>query len=241
MPKFAANLASLFQELPPPERFDAAKQAGFDGVEMPFPYDTNAQDIRNALSRYDLQMVLINAPPPNYTGGDPGWAARPDLQSRFQRDFRRVMRYGQLLRPHVIHVMAGKASGDQAMSCFVENLCFACAAAPDQKITIEVIDPRDVPGYFLTSYEQALEVLEAVNAANLSLQLRSDHAHRITCDFGALWARIGDHVGHVQITGHGITGHGDDSDHAALLETLDAAGYSGWVSAEGPQRPPVLG
>ncbi|MDP5361432.1 MAG: hydroxypyruvate isomerase, partial [Paracoccaceae bacterium] len=92
MPKFCANLTWLFTELPFLERFEAAKEAGFDGVEVLFPYDVNAQDIVNARARHDLQMVLINCPPPNYTGGAQGFAAVPGVEDRFQKDFMRALR-----------------------------------------------------------------------------------------------------------------------------------------------------
>ena len=38
MPRFAANLTMLFNELPFLDRFQAAAEAGFHGVEYLFPY-----------------------------------------------------------------------------------------------------------------------------------------------------------------------------------------------------------
>ena len=38
MAKFAANLSMLFTELEFEDRFEAAAQAGFQGVEYLFPY-----------------------------------------------------------------------------------------------------------------------------------------------------------------------------------------------------------
>ena len=70
--KAAANLSHLWPELPYLDRFDAAAKAGFTGVEVLFPYDIPAKDTQRALLRGGLQMVLINAPPPNYTGGQRG-------------------------------------------------------------------------------------------------------------------------------------------------------------------------
>ena len=69
MPRFAANLSWLFPELPFMERFRAAKEAGFDAVEVLFPYDHPTQDIRDQLVWNDLAFVLMNCPPPNATGG----------------------------------------------------------------------------------------------------------------------------------------------------------------------------
>ncbi len=39
MPRFAANLSFLFQDLPFLDRFAAASSAGFRAVEFMFPYD----------------------------------------------------------------------------------------------------------------------------------------------------------------------------------------------------------
>jgi hydroxypyruvate isomerase len=53
------------------ERFKAAKEAGFDAVEVLFPYDCPAQDMRDQLVWNGLSFVLMNCPPPNATGGGP--------------------------------------------------------------------------------------------------------------------------------------------------------------------------
>ena len=39
MPRLAANLSMMFNEVPFLDRFAAARKAGFDGVEFLFPYD----------------------------------------------------------------------------------------------------------------------------------------------------------------------------------------------------------
>ena len=45
MPKMAANLSMLFNEVPFMDRFDAAAKAGFKGVEFLFPYAFNLDEI----------------------------------------------------------------------------------------------------------------------------------------------------------------------------------------------------
>ncbi|HZE91657.1 MAG TPA: hydroxypyruvate isomerase, partial [Rhizobacter sp.] len=45
MPKFAANLTMLFNEVPFLDRFEKAAQAGFDSVEFLFPYPFPASEI----------------------------------------------------------------------------------------------------------------------------------------------------------------------------------------------------
>ena len=121
MPRFAANLTFLFKELPFLERFEAAAEAGFDAVEVLFPYDDAASAVVHRLTAAGLPMALINTPPPNWAGGDRGFAAIPGGQARFRTDFKRALRYAERLKPRHIHVMAGLASGPAAHDTFVEN------------------------------------------------------------------------------------------------------------------------
>ena len=66
MPRFAANLSMLFAELPYLDRFAAASAAGFKAVEVLFPYEFAAKETQRALLANGLELLLINAPPPNY-------------------------------------------------------------------------------------------------------------------------------------------------------------------------------
>lgn len=234
MPKFAANISLLFSELPYVERFEAAAAAGFDGVEILAPYEFAAKDTQRALMANGLQLVLINAPPPNYTGGTPGYAAVPGGEDRFQRDMRRVMRYCEVLRPQKIHLMAGYVQGDDAHETFVRNLQWAADHAPDQQFTIEPLNSGDQPGYFLDDYNLAAEVLEAVGRANVGLQYDAYHAQMIHGDAMKVWESFGPMAAHVQIgaaPARSEPGTGP-VDFAALFDAIDASGYSGWVSAE---------
>ncbi|MBB95517.1 MAG: hydroxypyruvate isomerase [Rhodobacteraceae bacterium] len=234
MPRFAANLTLLWTELPYLDRFAAAAEAGFTGAEVLFPYDIAAQDTRRALIASGLDFVLMNAPPPNYTGGVPGYAALPGGEDRFSRDIRRVMRYAELLRPAFIHVMAGEAEGPEARAAFVANLKAATAASPDQVFTIEPLNRGSFPGYFLADYDLAIDILDAVGAPNLGLQYDSFHAQEIHGDALAVWERVKTRVAHVQIgdvPGRGAPGSGG-IDFPALFGAIGDSGYDGWISAE---------
>ncbi len=234
MPKFCANLSWLFAELPFIERFKAAKDMGFDAVEVLFPYDHPTQEIRDQLVWTGLAFILMNCPPPNATGGPQGFAATPDLEDRFRRDFDRTLRYAQVLKPRHIHIMAGAAEGPDAETCFIENLRWAAARAPNQSLTIEPINRHDMPGYFLADYDRAARILDAVAAPNLGLQFDAYHAHRITGDVMSTWTAHGHRAAHVQIAG--FPGRheplGGEIDYPAFFTRLDADGYQGWVSAE---------
>lgn len=235
MPRFAANLSLLFTEVPLIERFAEARAAGFEAVEVLFPYDTSAAEIGQALSDNALSLVLINAPPPNYTGGDRGFAAVPGLEDRFAYDLRRAVRYAGALGAEFIHIMAGVAEGDAAKETFIANLRHATASAPRQSFTIEPISAEAMPGYFLNNFDLACEALDAVDAPNLHLQFDAFHAHSITGDVLGTWDKVNARVAHVQIAGPAPDRHEPSDkgiDYPAFFARLDADGYDGWVSAE---------
>ncbi len=233
--KAAANLSHLWPELPYLDRFEAASQAGFTGVEVLFPYEFPAKDTQRALMRNGLRLVLINAPPPNYTGGKRGFAAVTGDEDRFSYDMRRALRYAKELRVPIVHVMAGEAAGPQAKETMISNLKAAILSAPDDIIlTIEPLCPQAQPGYFLNDFELAAEIISAVGAPNLKLQFDSYHAQMIHGDAVAVYRQYRDLIAHVQIgdaPSRGAPGSGN-VDFPDLFATLRSEGYSGWVSGE---------
>ncbi len=234
MPRFAANLSFLFKEHPFIERFAAALEAGFKAVEVLFPYDTPGSEIREVLSITGQKLVLMNTPPPNWTGGARGFAALPGGGERFQHDFRRALRYAQALKSTHLHLLAGVADGPQARQTYIDNLKWACDFAPDQSLTIEPIAPADVEGYFLNSFDLAMDILDAVNAPNLGLQFDAYQAHLLTGDVISAWAAYGHRARHVQVAG--ADGRHEpakgDIDYPGFFKRLDTDGYDGYVGAE---------
>ena len=226
----------LFTEFPLLDRPLAASLAGFDAVEILFPYDVNAADLGTALARAKVPLALINCPPPNYIDpdGPRGFAAVAGEETRFQQAFRRTVRYAGALGAEFVHIMAGVADGPAAQATFIENLRWAAAFAPKQKLTIEPINGHDMPGYFLNDFDLAIDVLDAVDAPNLSLQFDAYHAARITGDVMATWDKVKTRVGHVQVGGVPDRHEpiGGDFDYLAFFKMLDATKYQGWVSGE---------
>ncbi|MBV7408074.1 hydroxypyruvate isomerase family protein [Maritimibacter sp. DP1N21-5] len=234
MPRFAANLTLLFRELPFLDRFQAASDFGFKGVEVLFPYDDPVGDMTRRLSMAGLKMVLINCPPPNWAGGERGFAAVPGLTERFRHDFKRALRYAEALGATHLHIMAGKAQGLVARQTYVENLRWAAKEAPKQSLTIEPLNAVDMPGYFLNDFDQAADILDEVGAKNLGLQFDMYHAQMITGDGMAVWDKHGKRAVHIQVGG--VPGRHEptkgDIDYPAYFARLDAESYKGWVSGE---------
>ncbi|CAM3148748.1 hydroxypyruvate isomerase family protein [Paracoccus nototheniae] len=244
MPRFAANLTMLFTELPILDRFAAAAEAGFDGVEILYPYDIAAPELYRAATAAGLDIVLINAPPPNWAGGPRGFAAVPGLQDRFRRDFERSLRVAQVLRATHIHIVCGRAQGQDAHDTFVENLGWAAHRAPHASLTIEPRNRTDTHDYFLTDYRTAIDIIDNVAAPNLGLQLDAYHAQMITGDLMTCWRKVAPLVRHIQIAGCPGRHEPDIGmiDYPAFFAELDEWGYRGWVGCEyNPQRTSLKG
>ena len=116
----------------------------------------------------------------------------------------------------------------------VRNQAWAAFQKPEQILTLEPINPFDMPGYVMNDYDQAVDLMDWIGAPNISLQFDAYHAHRITGDVMGTWAKFGPRTRHVQISG--FPGRhepvGGEIDYPAFLSRLDQDGYHGVVSAE---------
>ena len=234
MPHFAANLTMLFAELPLLERFAAAQHAGFDAVEVLFPYDHDPKELRAALDDCGLPLILFNTPPGDWQNGERGFAAVPGAEGRFNEGLALALEYAEILRPAFIHVMSGNAAGPKALDTLLGNLHRAVQHSPRQGFLIEPLNPYDMPGYFLNDFATASHVIADINAANLGLQFDAYHAHRITGDLLGTWNAFGHQTQHIQIADHPgrhEPGSGEIP-FAAFFEHLKSSAYTGWISAE---------
>ncbi len=234
MLNFAANLTHLWAELPYLDRFDAAAEAGFKAVEVQQPYDVPAPETQRALRRNGLQMVLLDAPGPNYTGGARGYAAAIGGEARFDFDIRRAVRYAQAFDARCIHVISGTGAGADARATMIANLKRASGQLPEGLcLTLEPLNTTDNPGYFLSRFNLAAEIIDAVDAPNVGLQYDSYHAQMITGDAVAAFREMRPLIRHIQIAdapGRTAPGTGD-VDFNTLFAEIAASGYDGWISA----------
>jgi hydroxypyruvate isomerase len=234
MPRFAANLTTMFTERPFLERFEAAAAAGFGAVEFLFPYDRPAAELRAALDVAGLELALFNAPPGDWEAGERGLAALPGREADFRAAFAWALDYAEVLRPARLHVMAGLATGPAAREAYVANLAWAAEAADGQGLTIEPINSRDMPGYHLATSADAISVLEAVGAGNIGLQFDIYHAQIMEGDLTRRIERLMPRIAHVQIAGVPDRHEPDEGEvsYPHLFRLLDRLGYAGFVGCE---------
>jgi len=234
MLRFAANLSMMFTERSFMERFDAAAAAGFEAVEFLFPYDFAATDIRGTLDRNGLAMALFNAPPGDWRAGERGLASLKGREMEFHDSIALALDYAAVLQPHRLHIMAGLSEGPEARAVYIDNLAHAADAAGGQGLTIEPINIRDMPGYHLSTSDDAMAVLDAVGAKNLGLQFDLYHAQIMGGDLTRRLETLMPRIAHIQIAGVPER-HEPDSgevDCRHLFAVLDRLGYDGFVGCE---------
>ncbi len=236
MVRLAANLSLMFTEREFLDRFAAAARSGFSGVEFLFPYDWPAREIRARLDDSQLEQVLFNIRPGDFAGGERGLAALAGRESDFDRALDEALDYAEVLGCRQLHAMSGLVAHGARRDVLERNLEEAArrAAPAGIDILIEPINPIDMPDYFLTHTQQAADIIAAVGAPNLGLQLDLYHRHRVEGEVAGAIARYASITRHYQIAGPPDRGEPVPSelDVADLFARIDAMGYSGWIGCE---------
>lgn len=240
MPKFAANLTLMFNEVPFPQRFHCAARAGFSAVEFLFPYAHAPEEVAGWLRENGLINALFNLPPGDWEGGERGLASLPGREAEFRESVARALDYARALGTPRLHVMAGLCpeGADRAAhrNTYIQNLRYAARelARCGVELMIEPINTRDMPGYFLTTQADAHAVREEVGAPNLKVQMDFYHVQIMEGDIATKLRRYLAHVGHIQIAGVPARNEPDDGEvnYAYLFRLLDELGYAGWVGCE---------
>jgi len=240
MPRFAANLTMLFNELPFLERFKAAADAGFKGVEYLFPYPFAKEELAAQLEQHGLTQVLHNLPAGNWEQGERGIACHPDRVEEFRAGVDRAIEYATALRCRTVNCLVGIAPAgvteEVLRRTVVDNLAYAAAKLKEAgiRLLIEPINTYDIPGFYLSRTEQALRILDEVGSDNLFVQYDVYHAQRTEGELGATLARHLNRIGHIQVAdnpGRNEPGTGEIN-YGWLFRHIDRIGYDGWIGCE---------
>jgi hydroxypyruvate isomerase len=240
MPRFAANLTMLFNEVPFTERFAAAARAGFSGVEYLFPYDHDAALLADQLRQHRLTQVLHNLPAGNWAAGERGIACHPDRVDEFADGVERAVRYAAALECQQLNCLAGISPSGldpaRARSTFLSNVRLAARRLKSAgiRLLIEPINTRDIPNFFLNRTAQALAIIEEVGADNLFLQYDVYHMQIMEGDLSATLKRHLAQIRHIQIAdppARNEPGTGEIN-FKNLFTLIDKEGYTGWIGCE---------
>lgn len=240
MPKFAANLTMMFNEVDFLDRFDAAAMAGFKGVEYLFPYDFDKDRLAERLQKNGLAQVLHNLPAGDWQKGERGIACYPDRTGEFRDGVGKAIDYAKALGCPQLNCLAGAApegaAAEKLRNTFIDNLKFAAGAlkAAGIRLLIEPINTRDIPGFFLNRTAQALDVIEDVGSDNLFVQYDIYHMQVMEGDLARTIEENLPRIRHIQLAdnpGRHEPGSGEIN-YAFLFAHIDRIGYDGWIGCE---------
>ncbi|MBU3720004.1 MAG: hydroxypyruvate isomerase [Burkholderiaceae bacterium] len=240
MPRFAANLTMLFNEVPFLDRFEKAAKSGFKAVEFLFPYAYPAEELKARLTNNGLTLVLHNLPAGDWDAGDRGIACDPARVHEFRAGVPKAIEYACALGVPQLNCLAGKApagvSDQELHETLVANLRFAAAELKKAglRLLTEPINTFDIPGFFLHGTEQALRLHDQVGADNLFLQHDIYHMQRMEGELAATIKKHFSRIAHIQVAdnpGRNEPGTGEIN-YAFLFNLLDSLGYQGWIGCE---------
>lgn len=236
MLRFAANLSWLFQEWAFLDRFAVAADAGFTAVEYLFPYEHPPAEIAKRLARHNLKQVLFNLAPGDFAAGERGIAVFPERREEFRAAIVRGLTYARATATPRLHLMAGIASGPDALACYRDSILFACEAAARDgiDILIEPINNRDIPGYLMNDFCLAERLVTEVGLPNFGLQFDIYHRQILHGDVAKSLEALLPVTRHIQIASAPLrqeptTGELDDR---YILKAIERLGYDGYIGCE---------
>ena len=230
----------LFTEHPFLDRFEQASKAGFKAVEFLFPYAFSAQDIRQRLDANGLTLVLHNLPAGNWDAGERGIACHPNRVDEFRAGVATAITYAKALGVKQLNCLAGVTPADVSekllRETFVANLKFAASALESAglNLLIEPVNTFDIPGFYLSGTQQAIDILDEVGARNAFVQYDIYHAQRMEGELATTLQKVLPRVGHIQLAdnpGRHEPGTGEIN-YPFLFGHLERIGYTGWVGCE---------
>ena len=236
MPRFAANLSFLFQELPFLDRFEAAAKAGFKAVEYLSPFEAPKAEIAARLKAHGLTQALFNMAHGDAAKGERGMSAIPGREAEFEKAVSTALDYAQTLGCKRLFAMAGLKHHGANRATYVANLKTAVkmCAPHGIDVIIEPINTRDIPGYFLNLTEDARAIIHEVGGPHIGLQFDLYHRQVMQGDVVTAIREFGHLAKHYQIASPPDRGEPDEGEmnYRYLFREIDSSGFDGWVGCE---------
>lgn len=238
--RLCANISWLFTDKPFLERPEAARIAGFSGVEFHTAEGHSAQDVLSAARDANVKIVLFNAWPGDFLNGGPGLSGVPGRASEFREEIRVACEFGAGLGGARVQIGQSRipdgATREECLRVFTDNLRFAARelAKAGCQALVEPMNATDVPGILIPDVSAASAALRTAGIPEAGLQFDCYHEHMAGTD---VCRSLGDHaheISHLQVSdapGRGQPGSGR-MPYARIWEALHKVRYDNWVGAE---------
>jgi 2-dehydrotetronate isomerase len=238
MLRFSAHLSCLYLELPFARRMEAARRAGFPGVECAVP-EIPAAEMGRRAKELGLTIVGINTTPGEAESERLGFAALPGRERAFAQNLEAALDYAAIAGVGHVHVLSGLIDGierSEAESTFMRNMESGIRSAEKAgvRLVIEGLNSRDRPGYFLSRSQDAFAIVDRFASPWLKAMFDTYHAQIMEGDILARIAANLPSVGHIQISG--VPGRSEpdfgELNHREVLAEIDRRGWAGFIGCE---------
>ncbi|RKZ56882.1 MAG: hydroxypyruvate isomerase [Gammaproteobacteria bacterium] len=238
--KFAVNLTVMFKEYPLLERFQAAANAGFKGVELLTLDGVHAEELAAAARKAGVEVVLFNNNMGDFLNNGLGLSGVPGRQREFRESIDESQLIAAALNVPNMHIgpslIPKGIERDRCMEVYKENLMYAADKMEKvgAKVLLEPMNYQDMPAALLTDTEEALEIIEALGSNNLGLQFDFYHMYMNGVDLPSCLSDVIERVDHIQFSdspGRNEPGSGE-IDFLSGLKIVQQSNYGGWISAE---------
>jgi len=240
MPRFSANISMLFKELPLSQRFRAARDCGFSAIEIQFPYELSALEIKQQLQDNEQKLVLFNVDADDLLTGGLGLACVPEKREKFRQALNQTLEYCEILQPDCINLLPGLCKNAELRTEYLQTFDQRLIETADAlakmhiKACFESINTIDMPGFLIHNHKQMLEVLDRLEHANIYLQYDLYHMAKMQQKSHEIIPQNASRIAHIQfadVPGRGQPGSGT-IDFSQLFETIDKSSYHGYCGAE---------
>ncbi|CDO10423.1 hydroxypyruvate isomerase [Mycolicibacterium cosmeticum] len=241
---YVVNCSILLTHLPPLQRPQAARDAGFEAVEFWWPFadsvpgDAEVDGFVRAVADAGVALVALNFAGGEMAAGERGLLSDPARSAEFRDNVDVAIGIAQRLGTKGFNALYGNridgVPAEAQDELATENLAHAAARADTVGAAVLVEPLSAVPRYPLRTAADAVAVLDRVGSPSLRLLADLYHLTVNGDDLAAVIETYADRIGHVQIAdapGRGAPGTGT-IDFAGHLAHLNRRGYRGHVSLE---------
>lgn len=239
--RFSCSINYLFTELPFLDRFAAASDAGFAGVEIQILPDIDVDEIGRAARDARVAIALLNLDMGDLFDGGPGLSGVPGREDAFADAIERAVEKAARLEIHHLHVGPSRipegTGRDACERVYRANLAALLArtrkVSPTTRIVIEAMNSIDMPDALVLSPDHIADLLDS-HSGDVGILFDIYHIAMNGEDVNACFSRHRNRVAHVQysnIPGRHEPGAGILDIHS-FINAFDRLGFEGWFGAE---------
>ncbi|MBI1801626.1 MAG: TIM barrel protein [Chloroflexi bacterium] len=237
---FAVNVSMLWRDIPFVERFQQAKDAGFDTVEFLWPRGENLDEVVSAIKGLGLRVALHNMDSGDMPKGERGYANDPARKAEWREMLQAAVEFSRRVDCTRINCLAGNDLGalprEAQFNVVDENYRWALpiAAASGITLCVEPLNTFDTPRYLWPRTADGLAFLQRIASPWARLQYDVYHMQRME---GRMAETIRQHaplMANIQIAddpGRHEPGTGQIG-WREVFGAIEQSGYHGYVGLE---------